>query len=60
MPGVEVVRAPGSGDDTIVDLARRAGNWVVVTADRGLRSRLPVTVCTIGPGTLRTWLNPLG
>ncbi|HEY6424548.1 MAG TPA: NUDIX domain-containing protein, partial [Pseudonocardiaceae bacterium] len=39
--GVEVLRAPGSGDDTIVDEARRAGDCVVVTADRGLRARLP-------------------
>ncbi|MGH3543896.1 MAG: NUDIX domain-containing protein, partial [Mycobacterium sp.] len=31
--GVEVVRAPGSGDDTIVDIAHRGGDWVVVTAD---------------------------
>jgi hypothetical protein len=41
--GVEVVSAPGSGDDTIADLVRReAGDRriVVVTADRGLRERV--------------------
>ncbi|MBL7259083.1 hypothetical protein [Paractinoplanes lichenicola] len=43
--GVEVVRANGSGDDTIVDLVRaRAGTRriVVITADRGLRDRVTV------------------
>jgi hypothetical protein len=42
-PGVRVERAPGSGDDTIVDLVRAAGpdrRVVVVTADRGLRGRV--------------------
>ncbi|WP_157248495.1 NUDIX hydrolase [Nonomuraea typhae] len=40
---VEVVRAPGSGDDTIVELVRRARPWErvrVVTADRGLKERV--------------------
>ncbi|HEU0090178.1 MAG TPA: ADP-ribose pyrophosphatase, partial [Pseudonocardiaceae bacterium] len=58
VPGVEVVRAPGSGDDTIVDLARAGGAWLVVTADRGLRARLPATARPVGPGTLRSWLSP--
>lgn len=58
VPGPEVVRASGSGDDTIVDVARRAGEWVVVTADRGLRSRLPSGVRAVGPSTLRCWLSP--
>ncbi|HEX2299495.1 MAG TPA: hypothetical protein VHH34_13450, partial [Pseudonocardiaceae bacterium] len=57
VPGPEVVRAYGSGDDTIVDVARRGGEWVVVTADRGLRDRLPSDVRTIGPSTLRSWLS---
>lgn len=40
-PEVAVVDAPGSGDDTIVDLVRDAeGPAVVVTADRGLRDRV--------------------
>jgi hypothetical protein len=41
--GVRVERAPGSGDDTIVDLVRAEGagrRTVVVTADRGLRERV--------------------
>jgi hypothetical protein len=40
--GVRVVAAPGSGDDTIVDLVATAHprRTVVVTADRGLRERV--------------------
>ncbi|WP_133877378.1 hypothetical protein [Paractinoplanes brasiliensis] len=41
--GVDVVRAAGSGDDTIADLVRReagARRIVVITADRGLRERV--------------------
>jgi hypothetical protein len=41
--GVRVERAPGSGDDTIVDLVARVGDdrqVVVVTADRELRDRV--------------------
>ncbi|HKR49854.1 MAG TPA: NUDIX hydrolase [Pseudonocardiaceae bacterium] len=56
--GVEVVRAPGSGDDTIVDVAHRMGTCVVVTADRGLRARLPPHAWPVGPSTLRSWLLP--
>ncbi len=40
---VRVVRAPGSGDDAIVELVRNEGSGrrcVVVTADRGLRARV--------------------
>jgi hypothetical protein len=40
---VRVVAAPGSGDDEIVELVRRAGDArrrLVATADRGLRSRV--------------------
>ncbi|MGH3752815.1 MAG: NUDIX domain-containing protein [Pseudonocardiaceae bacterium] len=55
--GVEVVRAPGSGDDTIVDQARRAGHCLVVTADRGLRTRLPPHAHPTSPSTLRSWLR---
>ncbi len=65
--GLDVVAAPGSGDDTIVEVARRcverladavptgpspdevAPRIVVVTADRGLRDRLPVEVQAVGP-----------
>jgi 8-oxo-dGTP diphosphatase len=55
--GIEVVRAPGSGDDTIVDVAHRDGDWTVVTADRGLRARLPSRARAVGPATLRSWLR---
>ena len=40
-----MVRAPGSGDDTIVDLVATEGDGrrvVVVTADRELRDRVTV------------------
>lgn len=59
---LEVALAPGSGDDAIVAAAQAAsttaeatgrGPVVVVTADRGLRDRLPTGVRTLGPGTLR-------
>ena len=54
--GVRLVRARGSGDDAVVAEATRlaaAGNHVVVvTADRGLRTRLPSEVAVVGPGTL--------
>lgn len=59
VPGVEVIRAPGSGDDTIAEVAGRGGDWVVVTADRGLRARLPARVRAVGPSTLRSWLSPV-
>lgn len=36
--GVAVVHAPGSGDDTLAQLAEEAD--VLVTADRGLRARV--------------------
>jgi hypothetical protein len=54
VPGVELVRAPGSGDDALAaEAARRAdGQLVVVTADRGLRARLPADVVVTGPGWL--------
>jgi 8-oxo-dGTP diphosphatase len=57
--GVEVVRAPGTGDDTIVDIVRGGGDWLVVTADRALRSRLPPRAHPLAPSALRSWLNPL-
>jgi len=53
--GIDVVHAPGEGDDTIVEEARRAGSTrqsvCVVTADRGLRARLP-RCHLIGPSEL--------
>ena len=54
--GVRVEPAPGSGDDTIVDLVRREGtdrDCVVVTADRGLRDRVTALGARVaGPGTV--------
>jgi len=61
--GVEVVRAPGSGDDALAEeAARRAAEGVrllVVTADRGLRDRLPADVGITGPGWLLRQLDDI-
>lgn len=61
--GVQVVRARGSGDDAIVEeAARRAAegdSLLVVTADRGLRERLPAGVRVSGPGWLLQRLDEL-
>lgn len=61
--GVEVVPASGSGDDALVEYATRlAGEGVallVVTADRGLRARLPDGVAVQGPGRLLGWLDQI-
>ncbi|GAA1894030.1 hypothetical protein [Asanoa iriomotensis] len=58
VPGVEVLAAPRSGDDTIVEVVRdRAGDRpvVVVTADRELRGRVAALgAVTHGP----RWLRP--
>lgn len=55
---VRVVDAPGSGDDAIVhlveQLAARGEDAVVVTADRGLRSRVTALGArTVGPRVVR-------
>lgn len=55
---VRVVDAPGSGDDEIVhivdQLAARGEDAVVVTADRGLRSRVTsLGARTVGPRAVR-------
>jgi hypothetical protein len=54
--GVRVVRAPGSGDDALVEcateLADAGSALLVVTADRGLRARLPDGTAVAGPGWL--------
>jgi hypothetical protein len=54
--GVDVVRATGSGDDALARfVAERAADGpplLVVTADRGLRDRLPEGVAVAGPGWL--------
>ena len=59
--GVRVVPATGSGDDALVEYATQlAGDGVallVVTADRGLRARLPDGVAVAGPGWLLDQLD---
>ncbi|WP_395729567.1 hypothetical protein [Nakamurella sp.] len=55
---VEVVRADRDGDSaivTLVDDLAAAGGVLVVTADRGLRQRLPASARIAGPN----WLNGL-
>ena len=56
---LEIVRATGSGDDAVVQLVEArvaAGDRVlVVSADQGLRARLPEVVASTGP----RWLNNL-
>jgi hypothetical protein len=58
---VEVIEAPRDGDSTIVAQAAElvgsapAAVVLVVTADRGLRARLPDAVIIAGP----EWLNRL-
>jgi hypothetical protein len=54
--GVQLIRAPGSGDDALAacahDLTGRGATVLVVTADRGLRARLPPGCEGAGPGWL--------
>jgi hypothetical protein len=61
---VRVVRAGGSGDDALVrwvaDQAADGVPMLVVTADRGLRDRLPHGVPVTGPGWLLGELDRLG
>jgi hypothetical protein len=58
---VRIVRAPGSGDDALAAeaaaLAAGERDVLVVTADRGLRARLPATVDVAGPGWLLARLD---
>lgn len=55
---IPVVHASASGDD---ELARRAHEGsaltALVTADRGLRARLPTTVHVLSPSTVLGWLD---
>ena len=61
--GVRLVRADGSGDDALAavaaDLADGDDDVLVVTADRGLRDRLPGTARVAGPGWLLARLDEL-
>lgn len=58
--GVEVVHAPGEGDDTLAALAGAAtGPVVLVSADRGLAERVrAVGGDVVGPGWLLDRLEP--
>jgi hypothetical protein len=59
--GVTVVRAEGSGDDALAAIAARPRGGgtpvLVVTADRGLRDRLPAGTAVTGPGWLLARLD---
>lgn len=51
--GVQVVHAPGEGDDTIASVAEAHHEVLAVTADRELRERLRATRAeVVGPGWL--------
>jgi hypothetical protein len=51
--GVEVVHAPGEGDDTIATIAGGHRQVIVVTADRGLAERVrAVNAEVVGPSWL--------
>ncbi|RZU32408.1 hypothetical protein [Blastococcus saxobsidens] len=54
--GIRLVRAAGPGDDALVavagELAAAGEDLLVVTADRGLRARLPAGAVCAGPGWL--------
>ncbi|MGY1711186.1 hypothetical protein ACI8AC_16930 [Geodermatophilus sp. SYSU D00758] len=56
--GLTVVRAPRSGDDALAERAGALGDGVlVVTADRGLRARLPEGAAVTGPRWLLAALD---
>ena len=59
--GVRVVRASGSGDDALVEIAGElvggTDGLLAVTADRGLRARLPAGTAVTGPGWLLAALD---
>lgn len=59
--GLTVVRAEGSGDDALaaVAMARAGEDLLVVTADRGLRERLPAGTEVAGPSWLLDRLDRL-
>lgn len=62
--GVRVERASRSGDDALAVVASgratEGHSLLVVTADRGLRARLPAGVAVTGPGWLLAVLDELG
>jgi hypothetical protein len=60
--GVEVVRAPRDGDSAVAEVAAEVaaagGTPLTVTADRGLRARLPAAAVVSGPGWLLALTRP--
>ncbi|GII95804.1 NUDIX hydrolase [Sinosporangium siamense] len=62
--GMEVVAAPNSGDDMIVELVAQVPPWersLVVTADRGLRERVKALGAeVVGPKWLIAQIRDLG
>ena len=62
--GIRLVRAEGSGDDALAavaaELADGDDDLQVVTADRGLRDRLPATARVTGPGWLLAAVDRAG
>jgi uncharacterized protein YaiI (UPF0178 family) len=51
--GVEIVHAPGEGDDTIAAIAAAHDEVIVVTADRGLAARVRASNAeVVGPSWL--------
>jgi 8-oxo-dGTP diphosphatase len=57
VPGVETIRAPAAGDDTIIDIVSAPGDWLVVTADRALRACLPPHAYPISPSAFLSWVG---
>ncbi|WP_206488886.1 NUDIX hydrolase [Rhodococcus sp. KRD162] len=56
-PRVPVIIADGSGDDTLAAQAQLDGGLTaMVTADRGLRDRLPASVQVLEPSVVLGWL----
>ena len=56
-PRIPVIVADGSGDDTLAEQARLGGDLTaLVTADRGLRDRLPASVQVLTPSAVLGWL----
>lgn len=56
VPGLLVVRSDGPGDDAVVAEAEAVEAGLVVSADRGLVSRLRPGAAVLGPAALRGWL----
>ncbi|MDQ1286814.1 MAG: hypothetical protein QG622_379 [Actinomycetota bacterium] len=60
--GVRLVRAPADGDETVVrvcvELLTEGRSPLAVTADRGLRARLPDGTAVAGPRWLLGLLSP--